>query len=155
MGATQTAPCPCSPMVASETTKNFQQRTLPRLKVIGVGGGGSNAVNRMIACRRQRCRFHSCQHRCAGAPQVRCAHTHPHRRQANQGPRLGWEPRDRQARRRREQRRIVRSSEGRGHGLHHRRYGWWYRHRRIGYRRLHCPRNRRAHSGRRHQALPL
>jgi cell division protein FtsZ len=32
-----------------DSTKNMQAETFARIKVIGVGGGGSNAVNRMIA----------------------------------------------------------------------------------------------------------
>ena len=36
------------------------------IKVFGVGGGGSNAVNRMVADGGKRCRILYLQHRCTG-----------------------------------------------------------------------------------------
>ena len=42
----------------------FNQGT--QIKVIGVGGGGGNAVEHMIQTSSRRCRIHLRQHRCAG-----------------------------------------------------------------------------------------
>jgi len=41
------------------------------IKVIGIGGGGSNAVNRMIAEGFERRRVYRCQHGCSGSAAFR------------------------------------------------------------------------------------
>ena len=48
-------------------TLDEEARTGARIKVVGVGGGGSNAVNRMVHGRPRRRRVHRRQHRPAGA----------------------------------------------------------------------------------------
>ena len=62
-------------------------RSGARIKVVGVGGGGSNAVNRMVQAGLEGVEFIVCQHRPAGAPAERRAGEDPDRREAHQGPR--------------------------------------------------------------------
>ncbi len=45
-----------------------EEREVAKIKVIGLGGGGSNAVNRMMAATIHRRRVHRRQHRSPGAP---------------------------------------------------------------------------------------
>ena len=47
------------------------QNYLAVIKVVGVGGGGGNAVNRMIDCRPEGRRVHRGEHRCPGAADER------------------------------------------------------------------------------------
>ena len=63
-----------------------------RIKVIGVGGGGGNAVNRMMRTGLQRRRVHRRQHRPAGARQQRRADQDPDRRQLTKGLGAGADP---------------------------------------------------------------
>ena len=58
-----------------------------KIKVIGVGGGGGNAVNTMIASEHARRRFYRGQYRCPGAAHVQGAGQDPARRPAHQGAR--------------------------------------------------------------------
>ena len=84
-------------------------------------------------------RVHHREHRRAGADALagRCAH--PHRRQADQGPRLGRQPGDRPEGGRGDHRGDLRGAQGRRYGLHHRRHGRRHRHRRGAGDRQHRP----------------
>ncbi len=46
------------------------QNQFARIKVVGVGGGGQNAINRMIDAGLQGVEFVGLEHRCAGAHDV-------------------------------------------------------------------------------------
>ncbi len=59
--------------------EEFNQGT--QIKVIGVGGGGGNAVDHMIRARGAGRGVHLRQHRCAGAHPQRGAQDHPARRE--------------------------------------------------------------------------
>ena len=52
-----------------------------RIKVIGVGGGGGNAVNRMIEAGIQGRRVHRREHRPAGSERIKGSDEDPARRQ--------------------------------------------------------------------------
>ena len=126
-----------------------------RIKVIGVGGGGSNAVNRMVAHRARRRRVHRREHRPPGAAGQRGAHQGADWVEADQGARRrrrpergpfggarGHRPAHSSARRRRHDLRDDRPGrrDGHGRGAGHREPG---------------ERARRPDGGRRHQAVPL
>ena len=55
------------------------------IKVVGIGGGGNNAVNRMISSGMYQCGVYLCQYGQAG-PQLLAGHAeNPNRRKADQG----------------------------------------------------------------------
>ena len=91
------------------------------IRVIGVGGGGSNAVNRMIRAEMMGVEFIALQHGCAGAPPVGRPAQDPDRRQDHPRPRGRRRRLDRPASRRRGHGQDRRRPARLGHGLHHRR----------------------------------
>ena len=72
----------------------------PVLRVVGVGGAGVNAVNRMVEAEVARRRVHRPQHRPAVAAAVRRGPHAAHRRRGHARARLGLQPRRSAARRR-------------------------------------------------------
>ena len=100
-----------------------------RIKVIGVGGGGGNAVNRMICRPRRRRRVHRRQHRSPGTAALAGSRQAPARHQAHQRPRRRSQSRRRPSRCPRRLRKDHRGPRRRGHGLRHRRSRWRHRHR--------------------------
>ena len=124
------------------------------IKVVGAGGGGTNAVARMVDAGPQGRRVHRDQHRRPGAAGVRGGHQAVDRAPAHQGPRRGGKSRDRGRRRRREPRRHQGGAEGRRHGLRHCRRGRRDRHRRRSRDRRDRQGGDRSADGRRdHEAV--
>ena len=125
------------------------------IRVIGVGGGGSNAVNRMIRAEMMGVEFIAVQHGRPGAAPVGRAAQDPHRRQDHARPGRRRRPRHRPARRRGGRREDLRGAQGLGHGLHHRGHGRRHRLRRRAGHRGDRARPGRADHRRRHQAVQL
>jgi cell division GTPase FtsZ len=50
-----------------EETTNGGFESFAHIKVVGVGGSGNSAINRMISAKTARHRIHCRQHRCAGS----------------------------------------------------------------------------------------
>ena len=122
------------------------------IKVIGIGGGGGNAVNTMIASGLRGVEFVVGQHRRAGAGQQPGAGQDPARREgARRRRQAGGRPR----RHRGARGAHPRAARRRRHGVHHRRHGRRHRHRRRAGGRPHRPRARRADGRRGHQAVRL
>ena len=119
------------------------QKFLAVLKVVGVGGGGTNAVNRMVDAGLTGVRVHRRQHRRAGAPDDGRRRQAPDRHRRHARPRRRREPRGRPGRGAREPRRAEGGAQGRGHGLRDRRRG--RRHRARAARRS-SPRSRASSS---------
>ena len=103
----------------------------PVLRVVGVGGAGVNAVNRMIEAGVEGVDFIAHQHRPPVAPAVERRRDAPHR---HEPPRAGSAPGrtpSSAARRRIEDYDLIkRPAQGLGHGVHRRRLGRRHRHRR-------------------------
>ena len=101
-----------------------------RMKVVGVGGGGGNAVNRMIEDQLGGRRVHLGQHRRAGARDVQVGHQDPDRPKLTRG--LGAGARPEIGRQAIEENRdeVAAGGAGRRHGLRHLRHGRRHRHRR-------------------------
>ena len=129
------------------------QNYLAVIKVIGVGGGGVNAVNRMIDAGLEGRRVHRRQHRRPGAADERRRPQARHRPRPHPRSRRRQRSRGRPRGRRGPPRRDRRDGEGRRHGVHHRRRGRWHRHRRGAGDRRDRPQRRRAHDRRRHPAV--
>ena len=126
-----------------------------RMKVVGVGGGGGNAVNRMIDERLERRRVHLGQHRRAGAAHVEVRCQNPDREKADARTRRRRAPRDRASGDRRESRRSRARARERGPRVHHLRHGRRHGHRRgASHRRVRAG-SRRADGRHRHQAVPV
>ena len=60
----------------------IETETYAQIKVIGVGGGGSNAVNRMIAAGLKGVDFYFCKYRCPGAGTGQIQHQAENRAQS-------------------------------------------------------------------------
>ena len=159
---------PCSALPAPVTTNSVQHRrssygvwkswitgpdNVVTIKVIGVGGGGNNVVNRMVKSGtkgvefvavntdKQALAISSATFKIQIGEKLR-----PGRARAAD-PEVGRKSAE-------ESRSAdVQGPGGRGHGVHHRRYGRRHRHRRS----THCGRDRQGdghpHRGRGHQAL--
>ena len=128
---------------------------LASLRVVGVGGAGLNAVDRMIDAGIIAGRLHRGQHRHPAAADERRADEDPHRQRADRGARLRRGSRDRPPRGRGRLRRDQARAARLGHGLRHRRRGWRHRFRRRSRRRAHRARARRAHGRHRHDAVQV
>ena len=126
------------------------QNYLAVIKVIGVGGGGVNAVNRMIDAGLEGCRVHRRQHRRAGVADERRRRQARHRARPHPRARRRQRSRGRPHGRRVAQRRDRRDGQGRRHGVHHRRRGRRHRHRRGPGDRRDRARRRFAGDRRRH-----
>ena len=121
------------------------------IKVVGVGGGGTNAVNRMIDAGLSGVEFIACNTDAQALQMTDADIKLQHRPRAHQGPRRRRQPADRPGRRRRVARRHQGGAQGRGHGVRHRRRGRRHRHgRRARDRRDRQERDRRADRRRRH-----
>ena len=127
----------------------------PVLRVVGVGGAGVNAVNRMVEAQVEGVEFIADQHRPAVAAAVDGRHHAAHRPADH--PRAGrrLEPRSRPRSRDGGVRPHQGAAQGLGHGLHRRRRRRRHGHRRGADRRAHRPRARRADRRHRHQAVRL
>ena len=136
-----------------EFERSSQQRA--SIKVVGVGGGGGNALNNMIELGPARRRVHRRQHRRPGAAPQPGRHQAPARHRDHARPRLRRRPRQGPRLGARGARSAARAVQGHRHGLRHRRPGRRHRHRRGADRRRGRARVGRAHGRRRHQALPL
>ena len=121
------------------------------IKVVGVGGGGTNAVNRMVDAGLRGVEFIAANTDAQALADVRRRHQAQHRPRAHEGARRRREPGRRLRRGGRVARRHQGGAEGRGHGLRHRRRGRRHRHRRgARHRRDRQERDRRADRRRRH-----
>ncbi len=126
-----------------------------KIKVIGVGGGGGNAVNRMIAASMEGVEFIAANtdrqalQLSSGAGQAAAG------READQRPGRGRQSGRGPPRRAGRFREDYRSSGRRGHGLRDRRAGRRHRHGRGSGHCLAGQRNGRAHGRRGHAALRL
>ena len=107
----------------------MQRRLLPevenfaRIKVLGVGGGGSNAVNRMIQEGLQGVEFIAVNTDAQALMLSQAANRVRIGDKADQGPWLGRRAARWQQGSRRIERRAVRGHQRRRHGLYHRRHG--------------------------------
>ena len=124
------------------------------IKVIGVGGGGGNAVSHMVIERHRRRGFHLRQHRCAGAEGLEDQDLAADRRQHHQGTRRGRRSGDRPPGRDGGSRSHHRADRGLRHAVHHRRHGRRHRHRRGAGGGADCARARHPHRRGGHQAVP-
>ena len=132
-----------------------EERQAAKIKVIGLGGGGSNAVNRMIGAQFTGVDFvvaNTDLQALRASPAVGQA---PARRAPHRRPRRGLRPRDRQERRARGQRPHPEGDRGRRHGLRHRRSRRRHRHRLRARGRRRRQGARHPHGGRGDQALHL
>ncbi len=83
--------------MAFELDDNFDSGV--NIKVIGVGGGGNNAVNRMISTKIRGVEFIAINTDKAGACQLQGDKQDSNRRKAHEGTRSGLQPRGRRRRR--------------------------------------------------------
>ena len=112
------------------------QNYLAVIKVVGIGGGGVNAVNRMIDAGPQGRRVHRGEHRRPGVAHERCRRQARHRRDLTRGLGAGSDPEVGRQAAEAHRRGDRGGAQGRRHGLHHRRQGRRHRHRwRAGHRR--------------------
>ncbi len=128
-----------SPEQAESARRSLIQpsRTFPAvIRVVGVGGAGTNAINRMLEAGPRRRGVHRRQHRRAGPCHVRGRPQAAHRPGADQGPGRRFRPQGRPRSRARRLRRDQDHAQGQRHGVHHRGRGRRHRHRcRAGGRR--------------------
>ena len=127
----------------------------PQLRVVGVGGGGVNAVNRMIEAEVAGVEFIALN---TDAQSLQPSDAHVKlqigaRHHARAGLRL--RPRPRPRRRDGGLRPDQGAAQGLGHGVHHRRRGRRHRHGRRARGRAHRARARGADRRHRHQAVRL
>ena len=108
-----------APRSSASCSRRRSSRTGARIKVIGVGGGGGNAVNRMVHGRPRRRRVHRRQHRPAGAAEQRRADQGADRRAAHQGPRRRRRSERRARGGARGHRQDPRGADRRRHGVRH------------------------------------
>ena len=127
----------------------------PVLRVVGVGGAGVNAVDRMIEADDQRRRVHRGQHGHAVAGDLAGADARAHRQRLDPRPRCRCEPGDRPPGGARAVRRAQGPAQGRGHDLHRGRSRRRHRHGRCAGRRADRPRGRCADRRHRDQAVRL
>ena len=103
-------------------------RTGASIKVVGVGGGGSNAVNRMIAAGLDGVEFLVANTDVQALKQSKAPVKIPDRRETDERTRSRRESRHRTAGRARGHRKDHRSARRRRHGLRHHRSRWRHRH---------------------------
>ena len=112
------------------------------IKVIGVGGGGGNAVDHMISARRAGRGVHLRQHRRAGAA---AASQRAQTRSSSATSPRAWapapSPKPAARPRWKTRERIARADRRRAHAVHHRRHGRRHRHRRGAGDRARSPRS--------------
>ena len=128
-------------------------RTGACIKVVGVGGGGSNAVNRMIAAGLDGVDFLVANTDVQALTQSQGAGEDSDRRQADQGTGRRRESGRRTSGRARGYRQDHRSARGRGHGVCHHRPRRRHRNRRCADRRQPRGRTECVDGCRRHQAI--
>ena len=127
----------------------------PVIRVVGVGGAGVNAINRMVEARDSRGRVHGDQHRPAVAAAVGRRRHRPSRQRHVARARRRLQPGARLPGRVRGAGQDQAPAQGLGHGLRHRRRRRRHRHRRGAGRRPPRPRRRRAHRRDRHEAVQV
>ena len=125
-----------------ETGANY----LAVIKVVGVGGGGTNAVNRMVEAGVKGVEFIAVNTDAQALLDVRCGLQGAHRRRADQGSRCRRRPRRGLPGSRGEQGRDQGGAPGRRHGLHHGRSGRRHRYRCALRSSRRSPRRRSARS---------
>ncbi len=126
-----------------------------RMKVVGVGGGGGNAVNRMIEDQLGGVEFISVNTDAQALAISKSDIKIQIGRKLTRGPRRRRPARDRPAGDRGEPGRGGPGGPGRRHGLRHLRHGRRHRHRRGAGRGPDGPGDRGAHRRHRHQAVPV
>ena len=126
-----------------------------RMKVVGVGGGGGNAVNRMIEDQLGGVEFISVNTDAQALAMSKSDVKIQIGRKLTRG--LGAGARPEIGRQAIEENRdeVAAGGPGRRHGLRHLRHGRRHRHRRGAGRRPDGARDRRAHGRHRHQAVPV
>ena len=156
-------PAPQRPkLIDLPDSDSYPEKRIPRaddqpymavIRVVGVGGGGCNAINRMIEAGPHRRRVHRRQHGHPAAADVGRHDEDPHRPRADAGPRVGCRPGGRPRRRRG----FVRPHQDRaarlGHGVRDRRRGRRHRLGRRARGRPDRPRGGRADGRHRHVAV--
>ena len=125
------------------------------IKVVGIGGGGTNAVTRMVEAGLSGVEFVAVNTDAQALlmteadEKIHIGSTRDARpRRRRRSPR-------RARRRRGESRRAEGGAQGRGHGVRHGRRGRRHGYRRCSGRRADRTRARRAHGGRRHEAVRI
>ena len=126
-----------------------------RIKVIGVGGGGGNAVNRMIDARMRGIEFIAANTDLQALRKCRAGIKLQLGEALTRGLGAGGDPEIGRKSALEDTERMLELLEGRRHGLRHRRPGRRHRHRRRADHRLAGGRDRRPDRGRRHQAVRL
>ena len=129
------------------------QNYLAVIKVVGVGGGGVNAVNRMIDAGLKGVEFIAVNTDAQALLMSDADVKLDIGRDLTRGLGAGSDPDVGPAGRRGTPRRDRRGAEGRRHGLHHRRQGRWHRHRRRAGDRRDGQEHRSAHHRRGHPAV--
>ena len=125
------------------------------IRVVGVGGAGLNAIDRMIDAGHHGRRVRRRQHRHPAAADERRAAEDPHRARADGGSRLGCRPGDRARRRRGGVRPDQARAAGLGHGVRRRGRGRGHRLGCGAGRRQDRAGARRPRRRHRHDALPV
>ena len=140
---------------ALRLTLDTEVRTGARIKVVGVGGGGSNAVNRMVAAGLDGVEFIVVNTDLQALKLNAAPNKLQIGAQADQGARRRRRSERRASSRPRRHRQADRSARRRRHGVRHDRPGRRHRHRRGAGHRQPGQRARRADDRGRHQAVPL
>ena len=125
------------------------------LRVVGVGGAGVNAVNRMIEAQVEGVEFIAVNTDLQSLEQSPADNRAAHRQRGHPRARLGLQPRARPHGGDGGVRPHQGRAEGLRHGVHHRRRRRRHRHRRGAGRGADRPRGRCAHGRHRHQAVRL
>ena len=131
------------------------KETAAKIKVIGVGGGGGNAINTMVAGRLEGVEFIAANTD-VQALAANKAHTKLQLgKSVSRGLGAGANPDRGRDSALEVKDAIAEVLAGRRHGVRHRRHGRRHRHRRRPDHRRHRQAGRRAHRGRGDEALPL
>ena len=123
------------------------------IKVVGIGGGGTNAVTRMVEAGLSGVEFVAVNTDAQALLMTEADEKIHIGSRATRGLGAGRRPARRTGRGGGEPRRAQGGAQGRGHGVRDRRRGWRDRHGRRTRRRRDRTRDRRAHRRRRHAAL--
>ena len=131
------------------------QNYLAVIKVVGIGGGGVNAVNRMIEAGLRGVEFIAVNTDAQTLLMSDAEVKLDIGRETTRGLGAGSDPEVGKNAADGARRRDRGDPQGRRHGVHHRRRGRRHRHRRRARRRRDRPQPRRAHDRRRHAAVRL
>lgn len=128
---------------------------LAAIKVVGVGGAGNNAVNRMVDYGLKGVEFIAVNTERSGTIPIQSSDPHPNRGKGDARPGRRRKPGDGRQGCGGKQRRYRSSHQGLRYGIHHRWHGRRYRHRRSPCDRADRPRDGDSHGGRCYPAVLL